>query len=155
MTESITTDDFQKLAAFRYQLRRFLRLSEEAARAVGLEPQQHQLLLAVKGLPDDRQASVGEIAERLQLQHHSTVELINRLEERGLVERERSEADRRQVLVRLTPHGDDLLHELSVFHRSELRTIGPNLIEALASILSGSDSVDLWADSTFEVETAE
>jgi DNA-binding MarR family transcriptional regulator len=71
--------DYQALAEFRYLLRRFLHFSEQEARAAGLEPQQHQMLLAIKGLPADKAASVGELAERLQLQHHSTVELINRM----------------------------------------------------------------------------
>src|SRR5579883_1322249 len=75
--------EYQVLAEFRHQLRRFLSFSERNARIFGLEPQQHQLLLAIKGLPDGTRASIGELAERLQLRHHSTVGLINRMEERG------------------------------------------------------------------------
>src|SRR5881409_2559150 len=88
--------DYQALAEFRYQIRRFLRFSEQMARAAGIEPQQHQLLLAVKGLPEGRRAIIGELADRLQLQHHSVVELVDRLEERGFVQRNRDEGDQRR-----------------------------------------------------------
>ncbi len=104
-SEEIPITDYQALAEFRYQIRRFLRFSEQMARAAGIEPQQHQLLLAVKGLPEGRRAIIGELAERLQLQHHSVVELVDRLEERGFVQRNRDEGDQRRVLVRLTPAG--------------------------------------------------
>src|SRR5437588_7061226 len=93
----ISLTDYRALAEFRYQIRRFLRFSEEAAYAAGLEPQQHQLLLAIKGLPEGRKATIGELAERLQLRHHSTVELIDRLVKRELVERHRDEEDQRRV----------------------------------------------------------
>src|SRR5690242_18367654 len=95
--------DFRALAEFRYQIRKFLRFSEEAARSAGLEPQQHQLLLAVKGMPDGMRPRIGEIADRLQIQHHSTVELVDRLEKNGFVSRKRSDRDRREVLIALTP----------------------------------------------------
>src|SRR5438067_13119315 len=88
--------DYRALAEFRYQLRRFLRFSEQTTREMGLEPQQHQLLLALKGLPNGRNATVGDLAERLQLRHHSTVELIDRLAERSLIERTRDETDQRR-----------------------------------------------------------
>ncbi len=127
--------DFQALAEFRYQLRRFTRFSEQAARAVGLEPQQHQLLLAVKGLPEGKLATVGALAERLQIEHHSTVELINRLTEKGLLERHRDEADMRRVLVSLTPPGEALLQKLSVYHRAELRSTGSSLVRALEELI--------------------
>jgi len=127
-------EHYQALAEFRYQLRQFLRRSEEAARAVGLEPQQHQLLLAIRGLPSDYEPTISELAERLQLQHHSVVELVDRLEQRGLVRRERSQRDRRQVYVRLTPAGERLLEELSAFHWQELQETAPRLIAALSRI---------------------
>src|SRR2546421_6776190 len=95
--KEISTTDYQALAEFRYQIRRFIRYSEQVARSAGIEPQQHQVLLAVKGLPEGEKATIGKLAERLQLQHHSTVELIDRLCERGLVERRRDEADQRRV----------------------------------------------------------
>src|SRR5689334_4400553 len=100
--QEISLSEYQSLAEFRYQLRRFLHFSEQAARAVGLEPQQHQLLLALKGLPDGRSATISELAERLQIQHHSMVELIDRMVDRNLLERFRHESDQRKVIVNLT-----------------------------------------------------
>ncbi len=132
--DELSQAEYQALAELRYQLRRFLHFSEQEARAVGLEPQQHQLLLAIKGLPSDKMASVGELAKRLQLQHHSTVELINRMVERGLLERQRDTNDQRRVLVRLTEHGDELLKNLSLLHRMELRTTGPALVQVLKAL---------------------
>src|SRR5215469_8372643 len=99
--------DYQVLAELRYQIRRFLRFSEQVARSAGIEPQQYQLLLAIKGLPEDRKPTVGELAERLQLQHNSTVELINRLVERDLAVRQRDENDQRQIIVTLTVYGEE------------------------------------------------
>jgi len=93
------------MAELRYQIRRFLRFSENAARQAGIEPQQHQLLLAIRGLPPQLKPTIGVLAERMQLQHHSTVELIDRLVERGFVCRLRAADDRRQVLVKLTGQG--------------------------------------------------
>jgi len=112
-----------------------MRFSEQMARAVGLEPQQHQLLLAVKGLPEGRKATIGELAERLQLQHHSTVELVDRLTERGLVARERDHEDQRRVIVHLTTEGQDILQRLANIALTELRSTGPNLVQALNSLL--------------------
>ena len=138
-------------------MRRFIHFSEQAARAVGLEPQQHQLLLALRGLPEGIEPTIGAIAERLQLQHHSAVELVDRSVRHGLIERCRGERDRRQVFLRLTPKGEALLHELSRHHRAELRTTGPALARALRALTNrtaamqtahgppGSDSNDLSA----------
>jgi len=134
MGQILRDEHYQALAEFRYRLRQFLRRSEEAARSVGLEPQQHQLLLALRGLPPGREPTIGELAERLQIQHHSAVELVDRLERRGLVWRERGERDRRQVYVRLTPEGRRVLEGLAAFHWQELQTIGPALIQALERI---------------------
>ena|SRR5437763_1735762 len=133
--EQIALEDYQALAEFRYQLRRFTHFSEQEARAIGLEPQQHQLLLTVKGLPDGRKATIGEIAERLQIQHHSTVELIDRLVERGLVERRRDEEDHRRVLVSLTEQGEDLLQRLSSVMLAELHTTAPALVKTLGILI--------------------
>ncbi len=127
--------EYQTLAEFRYQLRRFLRFSEQTARAAGLEPQQHQLLLAVKGLPQGRKATIGTLAERLQLAHHSTVELIDRLVERSFVQRCRDEADQRRVLVNLTPQGEEILRKLSLAHQAELRSVGSELVQTLNTLL--------------------
>jgi DNA-binding MarR family transcriptional regulator len=132
--KDLSVDEYRALAEFRYQVRRFLGFSEEQVRALGMEPQQHQLLLAIKGLPDGATASIGELAERLQLKHHSTVELVNRLEKHGHVVRELSQQDRRQVIVRLTSSGAAVLRQLSLAHHQELETAGPRLAKALASI---------------------
>ena len=138
--KEISLSEYQALAEFRYQLRRFLRFSEEAARAVGLEPQQHQLLLALKGLPDERMATVGELAERLQIQHHSTVELIDRMVERNLLERSRDENDQRRVIISLTPYGEEVLRKLSLLHHEELRSTGPALVRALLALINDEQS---------------
>ena len=133
--QEISLSEYRALAEFRYQLRRFLRFSEEAARSVGLEPQQHQLLLALKGLPAGRAATVGELAERLQIQHHSTVELINRMAEHELLQRSRDENDQRRVNISLTAKGDEVLRRLSLLHQEELRTTGPALVRTLMALI--------------------
>ena len=133
--DEISLTEYQALAEFRYQLRRFLRFSERAARAAGLEPQQHQLLLAVKGLPEGRKATISALAERLQLAHHSTVELVDRLAERGFIERYRGEGDQRWVFVTLTSQGEEVLRTLSFAHRTELQSTGPAFVEALTLLL--------------------
>jgi len=135
----LSVREYRALAAFRYELRRFLRFSEDAARAVGLEPRQHQLLLAVRGMPAGRPATVGALADRLQLRHHSTVELVDRSAARGLVRRATVASDRRQVVVVPTAAGARLLRRLSVVHRSELRTVAGRLVASLAA-LRGSAS---------------
>jgi DNA-binding MarR family transcriptional regulator len=132
--------DYESLAEVRYQLRRFLHFSEQAARDAGLEPQQHQLMLALRGLPNGTRPRVGELAERLQIKHHSAVELINRLASAGCVRRHRGGEDRREVLLALTPKGERVLRELSVHHRAELRKRGPALIVALKRAMAPSDS---------------
>lgn len=136
MNDGVTKFDYQALAEFRYQIRRFLRFSEEAARLAGVEPQQHQLLLAIKGLPESARPTVRMLAERMQLQHHSTVELVDRMERTGLVERHRSDEDRREVLVSATAKGERLLRELTMHHRDELRNSGPALAQSLRRIIS-------------------
>jgi DNA-binding MarR family transcriptional regulator len=131
MERALTVADYQSLAELRYQIRRFLHFSEQAARKAGLEPRQHQLMLALKGLPEDVRPRIGELAERLQIQHHSTVELVNRLSAGGYVRRQPGSQDRREVLLSLTPKGEKVLKELSLHHRAELRMQGPALIAAL------------------------
>jgi DNA-binding MarR family transcriptional regulator len=123
--------DYRALADFRYEIRRFLNFSERAAREEGIEPRQHQALLAIKGLPAGRKATVGVLAERLQIQHHSAVELVNRLERKKLVHRARSDTDRREVLLSLTGRGERLLRDLTLAHRAEVRAVGPTLLRAL------------------------
>src|SRR5512140_3563817 len=117
--------DYRALAEFRYQMRRFVRASEEAARAAGLEPQHHQLLLALKGAPPGDTPTIAWLAERLQLQHHSVVGLVDRLVDRKLIRRRRDPADQRRALVTLTGQGEEILHRLSVFHQAELRSLAP------------------------------
>lgn len=131
--------DYHALAEFRYQIRRFLNFSQRAARGVGVDPQQHQLLLAIRGLPADMKPTIRALSERLQIRHHSAVELIDRSVARGLVQRQRDGVDRRQVSIHLTNKGERLLNELSLHHRDELRDAGRELARALRSIIAGSD----------------
>ncbi len=138
--DEISLTEYQALAEFRYQLRRFLRFSEQAARAAGLEPQQHQVLLAVKGLPEGRKATISALAERLQLTHHSTAELVDRLTEGGFIERCRGKGDQRWVFVTLTSQGEEVLRALSSAHRAELQSTGPALVGALTLLLSKNNS---------------
>ena len=140
LSETITELDYTSLAEFRYQIRRFLHFSEQAARTAGIEPHQHQLLLALKGLArSEEPPTIGILAERLQIQHHSAVELVQRLEDRRLISRSRSPADRRQVLIQLTPHGEAELEKLTVCHLAELRTNGPALVAALEGLIRRND----------------
>jgi DNA-binding MarR family transcriptional regulator len=152
--------DYQSLAELRYQIRRFLHFSQQAALQVRMEPRQHQFLLALKGLPESVRPSVGALAERLQIRPHSAVELANRLAKRGLLQRHRdgvernskntnkktktkpktktktkTKKDRREVLLTVTEKGERVLRELSLHHRAELRTAGPALIAALQAVL--------------------
>jgi len=119
--------EYETLAAFRYALRRFIRFSEEAAQAAGITAQQYQALLAIKGFPSRDKVTVGELAERLQLRHHSAVGLIDRLVKQKLVVREPSAEDRRQVLVQLTRRGEEVLEKLASVHREQLKRIGPEI----------------------------
>jgi DNA-binding MarR family transcriptional regulator len=139
-TDSLTDAEYGALATFRFQLRRFLHFSEEAARTAGLEPHQHQVLLALKGLGEAGCASVGQLADWLQVRHHSAVELVDRTARRGLVERVTDPTDRRRVLVRLTPAGEAVLHRLSVEHQAELRSAAPALLASLTMLLDGAGS---------------
>ena len=127
----LSSAEYQALAEFRFQIRRFLHFSEEQVRSQGLEPRQHQLLLAIRGLPDGTEATIGELAERVQLKHHSTVELVDRLERQGYVARNASKEDRRQVIVHLTRKGIEVLRKLSLAHHQELETTGPTLASVL------------------------
>jgi len=128
--------DYRALAQFRYEIRKFLAFSESAARAAGIEPQQHQALLALRGLPAGVEPTIGALAERLCVQHHTAVALVDKLEEHGWVERERSTSDRRQVLLTLTEDGAELLAKLSLLHREQLGTVGAGMVEALDLIIS-------------------
>lgn len=134
----ISSSDYRALAAFRYEIRKFLAFSEQAARDAGIEPQQHQLLLAVRGLPEGARPTIGTIAERLCVKHHTAVALVDKLEASGLVARERSSEDRREVLLRLTRDGEAVLRTLSSLHRQQLQSAGAEVISALQNILDNA-----------------
>ena len=127
--------DYATLATLRYQIRRFLRVRELAARSAGVEPQQYQVLLQLKGLESDGTTTVGRLAERLQVRHHSAVELVDRLVRRGMVARHRDERDRRGVVLRLTPRGESVLRRLALQSLAELETEGPALVALLGRLV--------------------
>jgi DNA-binding MarR family transcriptional regulator len=129
----VPTDvDYPALLEFRTALRRFDHWSEQQARAVGLTPAQHQLLLAVKGHRGGAPPTIGDVAEHLLLRHHSAVELVNRAQAGGLIERQRDAADGRMVRLRLTAKGEDALAQLTELHVAELRQLEPLLEHVLA-----------------------
>lgn len=127
--------DYWTLAELRYYIRRFLRARELAARKAGIEPQQYLLLLQVKGLEGRQPATISALADRLQLQHHSTVGLVDRLVRRGWVARRRDNRDRRGVLVELRPAGEAVLRRLALFSIQELKTEGPALVATLRRLI--------------------
>jgi DNA-binding MarR family transcriptional regulator len=127
--------DYRALANFRYALRQFLEFSGSAAKSVGLTPQQHQAMLSIIGAPDGQAVTVGFLAKRMLLKHHSTVELVDRLVEIDLVARQPDIGDRRKVLLSLTPKGRRLLTKLSAAHLEELKGIRP----AFAALLERLD----------------
>jgi DNA-binding MarR family transcriptional regulator len=134
----LTLRDYRDLAEFRFQLRQFLHFSELQAREHDLEPQQHQALLALRGLPAEKRSTVGELASRLALRHHTVVELTNRLESAGFAKRQPDPEDGRQILIHVTSQGAAKLRSLSLAHRDELLVKGPELARTLRSILRGS-----------------
>ena len=123
----VTKAEYEVLAAFRYNLRQFLHFSESAAESAGVTPRQHQALLAIKGFPGRDSVTIGELAEQLQIAHHSAVGLVDRLSFQKLIIREASTEDRRQVYVRLTAHGTEVLEKLTNAHKDELRRLGTQL----------------------------
>ncbi|AZO12247.1 MULTISPECIES: helix-turn-helix domain-containing protein [unclassified Mesorhizobium] len=129
---SISQAEYQRLSEFRYLIRRFLEFSQLQANEAGLTPRQHQALLAIKGYPSGGPVTVGDLAERLRIRHHSAVELVNRLCEAGLVTRDQDKADNRRVLLQLTPLADDRLADLSAAHLDELSRIEPMLRRLLS-----------------------
>ena len=138
--DNLTAKEYQALAEFRYQIRRFLHLSEEAANRAGVEARQYQFLLALKGLIEQERVTIRDLAERMQLRHHSVVGMVNRLVERKLIERRRGEHDRRQVYIHLTPKGELLLRKLAVYHRGELEAFGPALVRSLEALMRNGGS---------------
>ena len=132
----VTKAEFEMLATFRYELRRFLHFSEGAAREAGLTPGQHQALLAVKGFPGKERVTIGELAERLQVAHHSAVGLVDRLAAHDLLAREVGAEDRRQVYVSLTARGNKILQALTAAHKLEIQRVAPRF-RALLRVLEG------------------
>jgi DNA-binding MarR family transcriptional regulator len=137
----LSPDQYRDLAEFRRQIRQFLHFSEATAKEHRIEPQQHQLLLAVQGLSEEVKPTIREIAARLFLQHHSAVELVNRLEATGTIARAHGSEDKREVWIRLTPAGRTVLRRLALTHRTELERAGPELARALSSVLRHSRKV--------------
>lgn len=129
-----TEREYRSLARFRHALRVFQRFSENAARSAGVTPAQHQLMLAVKGWPEDDAPAISELAEFLQLKHHSTVELIQRAATAGLVTTTTDPADQRRQLIGLTPKGERILASLSTLHRTELRRFRSDMFDVLGDL---------------------
>jgi DNA-binding MarR family transcriptional regulator len=127
----LTADDYRSLSEFRYQIRRFFHFSEQAALAAGLSPQQHQLLLALKGLPEGLEPNIGEVAKRLLIRHHSAVGLAERLVLNGFIRKRQSREDRRHVLLEITAKGETILQKLSISHRGQIEFVDAGLIQAL------------------------
>src|SRR5947209_6876121 len=139
--------EYLALAEFRYQIRKYLRYMEDRAREMGHNPQQYQVLLAIKGLPKDKAPTISAIAERMQLNHNSMVELVDRCEERGLLRRARSASDRRQVILVITPEGEALMRQHAAAERQQLRTIGPILSESIRRLIEDTRNVKDSAES--------
>jgi DNA-binding MarR family transcriptional regulator len=134
-THDLGAAQYRALGELRYQIRSFLNFSEAAARAAGVEPQQHQLLLVLKALRPPERPTIRAIAQRLQIQHNSAVELVKRSVERGLVERRIAKEDRREASLHIKAAGERVLRRLSVAHRSELRSAAPALLKALNALV--------------------
>jgi DNA-binding MarR family transcriptional regulator len=135
MGKRIGLAEFRALAELRYRIRLFLKEGDAAARAAGLEPQQYLMLLAIRGLAPEMPAKIQTLADRLALKHHSAVELVDRLEQRGYVKRARSREDRRQVLVSLLPRGQKVLEQVVQQRIGELRASGRELVRAIDALL--------------------
>ena len=133
--DDLTDANYRALGEFRYQIRKFLHFSEQAARNAGLTPRQHQALLAIKGFPNRESITIGELAEQLHIAHHSAVGLVDRSVEQNLIVREQGLEDRRQVYIKLTDHGSEVLEQLSGAHRAEIRRLGPRLRSLLKSLM--------------------
>lgn len=135
MAEKITSGEYRALAELRYRIRLFLREGDATAHAQGLEPQQYQMLLAIRGLENGELATIGKLAEKLAIKHHSAVELIDRLEKHGYVKRLRDKGDRRQVHVLLLPRGEKALAAVVKERISELRASGDALVRTIEKLL--------------------
>jgi len=135
MATKITDGKYHALSQLRFLIRKFLQEGDATARDAGLEPQQYLLLLAIRGLQAGQEPSIRALADRLALRHHSTVELIDRLEAHGLVKRTRGREDRRQVLVSLQTRGEKLLEKVVAKRIVELRSHGHALVAAISKLL--------------------
>jgi len=137
--QSLDESDYQRLAEFRYRLRGFLKFSEHEAAKIGLNPQQHQALLAIKGAPQGQgHVTIGILAERLGIRHNSAGELIDRLIMNGLAVRRSNPEDRREVLIDLTNRAERIMAKLTLAHRNEVRKLAPLLRNLLEPFESGS-----------------
>jgi len=134
----ISKSDIETLAQFRYALRQFLRFSERAARQAGITPQQHQLLMTIKGMQGRNWANVAEVAERLQVSHHAAVALVTRAQNLKLVKRTQGKEDRRTVQVSLTAKGEDLISQLAEMNHHELGQLANILLKQLQSIAASA-----------------
>ena len=140
MPARITVEDYRYLSELRYRIRHFLRDGDIVARAAGLEPQQYLMLLTIRGLPDGHTATIRTLAERLALKHHSTVELVDRLELHGYVHRNPAPNDRRAVLVTLLPRGERVLENVARQRIKELHSHGHELVRTIKKLLEKSDA---------------
>ena len=132
--------DYELLASFRHALRQFLHFSEEASRATGVPPHQHQAMLAIAGTLGRESVTVGELAEHLQIKHQSAVGLANRMESKGWVKKRHSPADKRQVFISLTAVGRRVLEDLSSAHKAEIARISPTLKKILNNLDNNNNS---------------
>ena len=135
--DNLTVEDYRAMAELRYQLRQFAHFSERAAYSWGLNPEHHQMLLALKGIPEGIQPTINIIAERLQLRRPKAIELTNDLADRGLIRKRPDQADRRRVLLEITDRGEGVLRWLCLIHRSQLKAISDGLIDALHKSVRG------------------
>jgi DNA-binding MarR family transcriptional regulator len=138
--QDLNATQYRALGELRYQIRRFLTFSEAAARAAGVEPQQHQLLLVLKALRPRERPTIRVVAERLQIRHNSAVDLVKRTAERGLLERRTGKVDHREASLQITAAGQRVLRRLSIAHRSELRSTAPALVAALYALVGAARS---------------
>ena len=127
----------RRLAEFRYQVRRFLHISQLAAEEAGLRPQQYQMLQCVAAMPPGIEPTIANVAERMFLKHNSTVELVDRTIEQGLLRRTQDPDDHRRILLRVTREGEQVLASLAEFHTRQLEQSGPELVRALGRVLNG------------------
>jgi DNA-binding MarR family transcriptional regulator len=133
---NMSVEQYRRLAEFRYQMRRFLHFSQQAAAEAGIHPRQYQLLQAIAGIPEDMSPTIAAIASRMCLRHNSAVELVNRTIEANLIRKAPDPVDHRRLLLQITPSGQRLLASLVEFHLRELDELGPELIRALKRVLS-------------------